>query len=225
MNSTIGDLSDHLDGISEEDYFQNLLSFLNNQAQLSKTIYPPRGSWFKAFEHSSFANTKVIILGQDPYHGDGQAEGLSFSVPEGVRVPPSLKNIYKELASDLNINTPEHGHLASWAKQGVLLLNSVLTVAKNNPASHANQGWEVFTDHVISLLSDKKQHLVFLLWGAYAGKKTELIDSEKHLILTAPHPSPFSAHKGFFGCQHFSQANDYLISTNQQPIEWGEVTL
>jgi len=225
MNSTIGDWSDHLDGISEEDYFQNLLSFLNNQAQLSKTIYPPRGSWFKAFEHSSFANTKVIILGQDPYHGDGQAEGLSFSVPEGVRVPPSLKNIYKELASDLNINTPEHGHLASWAKQGVLLLNSVLTVAKNNPASHANQGWEVFTDHVISLLSDKKQHLVFLLWGAYAGKKTELIDSEKHLILTAPHPSPFSAHKGFFGCQHFSQANDYLISTNQQPIEWGEVTL
>jgi uracil-DNA glycosylase len=225
MNSTIGDWSDHLDGISEEDYFQNLLGFLNNQAQLSKTIYPPRGSWFKAFEHSSFANTKVIILGQDPYHGDGQAEGLSFSVPEGVRVPPSLKNIYKELASDLNINTPEHGHLASWSKQGVLLLNSVLTVAKNNPASHANQGWEVFTDHVISLLSDKKQHLVFLLWGAYAGKKTELIDSEKHLILTAPHPSPFSAHKGFFGCQHFSQANDYLISTNQQSIEWGEVTL
>ena len=163
MNSTIGDWSDHLDGISEEDYFQNLLGFLNNQAQLSKTIYPPRGSWFKAFEHSSFANTKVIILGQDPYHGDGQAEGLSFSVPEGVRVPPSLKNIYKELASDLNINTPEHGHLASWSKQGVLLLNSVLTVAKNNPASHANQGWEVFTDHVISLLSDKKQHLVFLL--------------------------------------------------------------
>jgi uracil-DNA glycosylase len=225
MNSTIGDWSDHLDGISEEDYFQNLLGFLNNQAQLSKTIYPPRGSWFKAFEHSSFANTKVIILGQDPYHGDGQAEGLSFSVPENVRVPPSLKNIYKELASDLNINTPEHGHLASWSKQGVLLLNSVLTVAKNNPASHANQGWEVFTDHVISLLSDKKQHLVFLLWGAYAGKKTELIDSEKHLILTAPHPSPFSAHKGFFGCQHFSQANDYLISTNQQSIEWGEVTL
>ena len=225
MNSTIGDWSDHLDGISEENYFQNLLGFLNNQAQLSKTIYPPRGSWFKAFEHSSFANTKVIILGQDPYHGDGQAEGLSFSVPEGVRVPPSLKNIYKELASDLNINTPEHGHLASWSKQGVLLLNSVLTVAKNNPASHANQGWEVFTDHVISLLSDKKQHLVFLLWGAYAGKKTELIDSEKHLILTAPHPSPFSAHKGFFGCQHFSQANDYLISTNQQSIEWGEVTL
>jgi uracil-DNA glycosylase len=220
MNSDIGDWSTHLDGISEEDYFQNLLGFLNHQNQLSKTIYPPSGSWFKAFEHSSFANTKVVILGQDPYHGEGQAEGMSFSVPEGIKIPPSLRNIYKELASDLNINTPKNGHLSSWAKQGVLLLNSVLTVEKSNPASHANQGWEVFTDHVISLLSNKKQHLVFLLWGAYAGKKVELINTDKHLILRAPHPSPFSAHKGFFGCQHFSQANDYLTSTNQQEINW-----
>jgi uracil-DNA glycosylase len=141
-------------------------------------------------------------------------------VPEGIKIPPSLRNIYKELASDLNINTPKNGHLSSWAKQGVLLLNSVLTVEKSNPASHANQGWEVFTDHVISLLSNKKQHLVFLLWGAYAGKKVELINTDKHLILRAPHPSPFSAHKGFFGCQHFSQANDYLTSTNQQEINW-----
>ena len=165
-------------------------------------------------------NTKVVILGQDPYHGEGQAEGMSFSVPEGIKIPPSLRNIYKELASDLNIETPKHGHLASWAKQGVLLLNSVLTVEKNNPASHANQGWEVFTDHVISLLSNKKQHLVFLLWGAYAAKKAEFINTDKHLILRAPHPSPFSAHKGFFGCQHFSQVNNYLTSTNQQSIDW-----
>lgn len=220
MNSNIGDWSTHLDGISDKDYFQNLLDFLNHQAQLSKTIYPPSGSWFKAFEHSSYENTKVVILGQDPYHGEGQAEGMSFSVPEGVKTPPSLRNIYKELASDLNIDTPEHGHLASWAKQGVLLLNSVLTVEKSDPASHANQGWEVFTDYVISLLSENKQHLVFLLWGAYAGKKAELIDAGKHLILRAPHPSPFSAHKGFFGCQHFSQANNYLASTNQHPINW-----
>jgi len=220
MNSGIGDWSTHLDGISEKDYFQSLLGFLNHQAQLSKTIYPPKSSWFKAFQYSSYANTKIVILGQDPYHGEGQAEGMSFSVPEGIKIPPSLRNIYKELASDLNINTPEHGHLALWAKQGVLLLNSVLTVEKSNPASHANQGWEVFTDHVISLLSKNKQHLVFLLWGAYAGKKIELIDADKHLILRAPHPSPFSAHKGFFGCQHFSQTNNYLTSTDQQPIDW-----
>jgi len=220
MNSDIGDWSQHLDGASNEEYFLNLLDFIDAQAKLSKTIYPPRGSWFKAFKHSSFANTKVIILGQDPYHGEGQAEGLSFSVPEGIKVPPSLRNIYKELTSDLNINTPKHGHLTSWAKQGVLLLNSVLTVEKSNPASHANQGWEVFTDYVISLLSENKGHLVFLLWGTYAGKKSELIDNNKHLILKAPHPSPFSAHKGFFGCQHFSQTNNYLASTNQQPIDW-----
>ena len=220
MNSDIGDWSTYLDGISEKVYFQNLLGFLSRQTQLSKTIYPPKGSWFKAFEHSSYVNTKVVILGQDPYHGEGQAEGMSFSVPEGIKIPPSLRNIYKELASDLNIETPKHGHLASWAKQGVLLLNSVLTVEKNNPASHANQGWEVFTDHVISLLSNKKQHLVFLLWGAYAAKKAEFINTDKHLILRAPHPSPFSAHKGFFGCQHFSQVNNYLTSTNQQSIDW-----
>ena len=224
MNSDIGDWSTYLDGISEKDYFQNLLGFLSRQTQLSKTIYPPKGSWFKAFEHSSYVNTKVVILGQDPYHGEGQAEGMSFSVPEGIKIPPSLRNIYKELASDLNINTPEHGHLASWAKQGVLLLNSVLTVEKNTPASHANQGWEVFTDTVIKLLSDKKQHLVFLLWGAYAGEKVKLINPKKHLILTAPHPSPFSAHRGFFGCRHFSKTNDYLLSSNQRPIKWNGIS-
>ena len=220
MNSAIGDWSTHLDGISEKDSFQNLLDFLNQQAQQSKTIYPPKDSWFKALEYSSFTNTKVIILGQDPYHGEGQAEGLSFSVPEGVKTPPSLKNIYKELKTDVSTITPLHGHLAPWAKQGVLLLNSVLTVEKGTPASHANQGWEVFTDYLIGLLSDKKQNLVFLLWGAYAGKKSRLIDDTKHLILKAPHPSPFSAHKGFFGCKHFSKTNDYLASTDQQKIDW-----
>ena len=220
MNSAIGDWSTHLDGISEKDSFQNLLDFLNQQAQQSKTIYPPKDSWFKALEYSSFTNTKVIILGQDPYHGEGQAEGLSFSVPEGVKTPPSLKNIYKELETDVNTITPLHGHLAPWAKQGVLLLNSVLTVEKGTPASHANQGWEVFTDYLMGLLSDKKQNLVFLLWGAYADKKSGLIDDTKHLILKAPHPSPFSAHKGFFGCKHFSKTNDYLASTDQQKIDW-----
>jgi len=220
MNSDIGDWSDHLKGISNEEYFQKLLSFLNYQSQLSKTIYPPKGSWFKAFEYSSFSNTKVVILGQDPYHGEGQAEGLSFSVPVDTKIPPSLRNIYKELSSDLNVNIPGHGHLAKWAKQGVLLLNSVLTVEKNKPASHANQGWEIFTDYVIHLLSERKEHLVFLLWGAYAAKKTELIDANKHLILTASHPSPFSAHKGFFGCKHFSKTNKYFSSTKQKAINW-----
>ena len=203
----------------EKEYFRNLYTFLNNRSTFD--IYPPRGSWFKAFEYSSFTNTRVIILGQDPYHGEGQAEGLSFSVPKGITIPPSLRNIYKELNSDVvDFIQPEHGNLVSWAQQGDLLLNSVLTVEKNSPAAHANQGWEIFTDQVIRILNDNKQHLVFILWGAYANKKSELIDSDRHLILSSPHPSPFSAHKGFFGCKHFSQANKYLLSTKQQPISW-----
>ena len=218
MKPDIGDWSELLSVEREMDYFESLYFFLyNNQ---SKEIYPPKENWYKAFEYSSCASTKVIILGQDPYHGINQAEGLSFSVPEGVPIPPSLRNIYIEIKSDLGITTPNHGHLSHWAKQGVLLLNSVLTVAKNSPASHANQGWEIFTDNVIKLLNKKKDNLVFLLWGAYAGKKAELIDSDKHLILSAPHPSPFSAHKGFFGCKHFSKTNHYLESNKQQPINW-----
>ena len=218
MRPDIGDWSELLAAEREMDYFESLYSFLyNNQ---SKEIYPPKENWYKAFEYSSCASTKVIILGQDPYHGINQAEGLSFSVPEGVPIPPSLRNIYIEIKSDLGITTPNHGHLSYWAKQGVLLLNSVLTVEKNSPASHANQGWETFTDNVIKLLNEKKHNLVFLLWGAYAGKKAELIDSDKHLILSAPHPSPFSAHKGFFGCKHFSKTNHYLESNKQQPINW-----
>ena len=216
---TIGDWSKYLSVEKEKEYFRNLYIFLNNRSTFD--IYPPRGSWFKAFEYSSFASSRVIILGQDPYHGEGQAEGLSFSVPKGITIPPSLRNIYKELNSDeVDFTQPEHGNLVSWAQQGVLLLNSVLTVEKNSPAAHANQGWEIFTDQVIRILNDNKQHLVFILWGAYANKKSELIDSNRHLILSSAHPSPFSAHKGFFGCKHFSQANEYLLSTKQQPISW-----
>ena len=216
---TIGDWSKYLSVEKEKEYFRNLYIFLNNRSTFD--IYPPRGSWFKAFEYSSFASSKVIILGQDPYHGEGQAEGLSFSVPKGITIPPSLRNIYKELNSDeVDFSQPEHGNLVSWAQQGVLLLNSVLTVEKNSPAAHANHGWEIFTDQVIRILNDNKQHLVFILWGAYANKKSELIDSDRHLILSSAHPSPFSAHKGFFGCKHFSQANKYLLSTKQQPISW-----
>ena len=219
MSPNIGDWSELLAGEREMDYFESLYSFLYNNR--SKEIYPPKENWYKAFEYSNFANTKVIILGQDPYHGINQAEGLSFSVPEGVPIPPSLRNIYMELKSDVGITVPNHGHLSYWAKQGVLLLNSVLTVEKNSPASHANHGWEIFTDNVIKLLNEKKHNLVFLLWGAYAGKKAELINLERHLVLNAPHPSPFSVNKGFFGCKHFSKTNQYLLSTNQTPIEWG----
>ena len=216
---TIGDWSKYLSVEKEKEYFRNLYTFLNNRSTFD--IYPSRGSWFKAFEYSSFTSSRVIILGQDPYHGEGQAEGLSFSVPKGITIPPSLRNIYKELNSDeVDFSQPEHGNLVSWAQQGVLLLNSVLTVEKNSPAAHANQGWEIFTDQVIRILNDNKQHLVFILWGAYANKKSKLIDSDRHLILSSPHPSPFSAHKGFFGCKHFSQANEYLLSTKQQPISW-----
>ena len=219
MTIGIGDWSDYLSQEREKDYFKSLYTFLNNR--INKDIYPPRGSWFKAFEHSSFASTKVIILGQDPYHGEDQAEGLSFSVPKGITIPPSLRNIYKELEEDdVDFTYPEHGNLISWAQQGVLLLNSVLTVEKNTPAAHANQGWELFTDQVINLLNNNKDHLVFILWGAYANKKSELINLDKHLILSSTHPSPFSAHKGFFGCKHFSKTNHYLESNTQQTIDW-----
>ena len=219
MTQDIGDWAPYLKEEKNKDYFDSLLSFLNSRVDCE--IFPPRGTWFKAFEYSSFSSTRVVILGQDPYHGEGQAEGLSFSVPKGMSIPPSLRNIYKELdQDDVDFTNPGHGHLENWAKQGVLLLNSVLTVEKNSPASHANQGWEVFTDHVIKLLNEKKSNLVFLLWGAYANKKSELIDTKKHLILSAAHPSPFSAHKGFFGCKHFSKTNNYLKSSNQELIEW-----
>ena len=212
--------SDYLNPEKDKHYFKALDSYLKSKKNLN--IYPPKDSWFKALEYSSFDKTKVIILGQDPYHQEGQAEGLSFSVPKGIVIPPSLRNIFKELQSDdVNFSIPEHGNLVSWANQGVLLLNSVLTVEQNSPASHANKGWENFTDKVIQILSSSKTNLVFILWGAYANKKSELIDSSKHLILSAPHPSPFSAYKGFFGSRHFSKTNNYLESTNQEAIDWG----
>jgi len=211
--------SDYLNPEKDKHYFKALDSYLKSKKNLN--IYPPKDSWFKALEYSSFDKTKVIILGQDPYHQEGQAEGLSFSVPKGIVIPPSLRNIFKELQSDdVSFSKPEHGNLVSWANQGVLLLNSVLTVEQNSPASHANKGWENFTDKVIQILSSNKTNLVFILWGAYANKKSELIDSSKHLILSAPHPSPFSAYKGFFGSRHFSKTNNYLESTNQVAIDW-----
>jgi len=216
----IADWSQQLDFIFKQDYYQQLLKFLEYESTHNKIIYPPKDQIFNAFNLSSFKNTKVIILGQDPYHNEGQAHGLSFSVSDGISVPPSLRNIYQELKSDLNIDPSKNGNLTPWAVQGVLLLNSVLTVEKNSPGSHAKSGWVDFTDTVIDILNENKQNLVFLLWGAYAQQKTELIDQSKHLVLTAAHPSPFSAHKGFFGCKHFSKANDYLKIHSQQPIDW-----
>ena len=216
----IADWSQQLDFVFKQDYYQQLLEFLEYESARNKTIYPPKDQIFSAFDLSSFNNTKVIILGQDPYHNEGQAHGLSFSVPEGVSIPPSLRNIYQELESDLNIKPEKNGDLTRWATQGVLLLNSVLTVERNSPGSHAKSGWVDFTDTVIDILNEQKHNLVFLLWGAYAQQKSELIDQNKHLVLTAAHPSPFSAHKGFFGCKHFSKTNDYLKIHRQQVINW-----
>jgi uracil-DNA glycosylase len=215
----VGDWKVKLSDIPKKEYFRNLINFLNLQAREKKTIYPPRGQWFKAFELTHFKDVKVVILGQDPYHNPGQAQGMSFSVPEGVSLPPSLRNIFQEIQSDLGVNN-QSGDLTSWAKQGVLLLNSVLTVEKNQPASHAGKGWEEFTDYVIKLINKEKENVVFMLWGAYAQKKASNIDSNRHLILESPHPSPFSAHKGFFGCQHFSKTNNYLKINNINPINW-----
>jgi len=214
------DWSEQLDFIFKQGYYRHLLEFLEYESAHNKTIYPPKDQMFNAFDLSSFKNTKVIILGQDPYHNEGQAHGLSFSVPDGIRVPPSLRNIYQELSSDLSITPSQSGNLTHWATQGVLLLNSALTVEKNSPGSHAKSGWVDFTDTVIDILNEKKQNLVFLLWGAYAQKKTELIDQDKHLVLMTAHPSPFSAHKGFFGCKHFSKTNDYLKIHKLKTINW-----
>lgn len=201
------------------DNYKNLRSFLKNE-YLSQTVYPSMYDIFNCFKVTALDDVKVVILGQDPYHGQGQAMGLSFSVPKGIAVPPSLQNIYKELESDLSIPRPAHGDLTSWAKQGVLLLNAVLTVRANTPNSHKDKGWETFTDSVIKKLSDKKEGLVFILWGNNARQKKSLIDGQKHLILESPHPSPFSAYSGFFGCKHFSKTNAYLLSKNKPIINW-----
>ncbi|MCI0542210.1 uracil-DNA glycosylase [bacterium] len=205
----------------EKACFKELTEFVRKE-YLSATVYPPPKFVFHAFELTPFDQTRVVILGQDPYHGPGQAHGLCFSVPEGVNPPPSLQNIYKEIESDLNIKVSEKdsGNLEHWAKQGVLLLNATLTVRAKTPGSHQHKGWEEFTDAVIRALSEKKEHLVFLLWGKYAQDKGAHIDTTKHLVLKAAHPSPYSASNGFFGCRHFSKTNDYLATHDKELIIW-----
>lgn len=203
-----------------KDYMQKLRGFLKVEYQNGKTIYPSKKEYFSAFEHTPFDKVKVVILGQDPYHGPGQAHGLCFSVKPGVKTPPSLVNIYKELKADLGVERSDHGYLTSWADQGVLLLNSVMTVESGQAASHRNKGWEVFTDRVIEVLNKRQKPLVFILWGSYAQKKAAFVDRKKHLVLEGPHPSPLSAHRGFFGCKHFSQTNGFLIKNKQAPIDW-----
>jgi len=199
---------------------QDLRSFLQVEKQAGKVIFPPAPLMFNAFNSTPFSQVKVVILGQDPYHGPGQAHGLSFSVPEAVPPPPSLQNIFKEIERDLGIARPAHGCLTSWAQQGVLLLNATLSVEQSRAGSHQNRGWETFTDAAIAALNHNRQHLVFLLWGSYAQKKGRLIDSNKHLVLRSPHPSPLSAHRGFIGNSHFSQANAYLQQQGLNPIDW-----
>lgn len=204
----------------EQEYMLSLRKFLMTRKQHRAVIYPPGPQIFNALNSTPFDQVRVVILGQDPYHGPGQAHGLCFSVMPGVKTPPSLANIYREIQSDLGIDMPHHGYLQSWAEQGVLLLNAVLTVERGQAGSHQGKGWETFTDEVVRLLNDKTQGLVFMLWGSYAMKKGSMIDRKRHLVLTAPHPSPLSAHRGFLGCKHFSAANDYLEKQQKQPIDW-----
>ena len=203
-----------------KSYFQQAVTFIKVEKSQGKIIYPPGGLIFNAFDKTPFDKVKVVILGQDPYHGIGQAHGLSFSVPDGVNPPPSLINIFKELHTDIGMPIPKTGNLTRWATQGVLLLNAVLTVRANEPASHARIGWTDFTNAVISTISDQLEGVVFLLWGKYAQEKQPLIDETKHHVLKAAHPSPLSAHNGFFGCKHFSKTNDYLAREGKEAIDW-----
>lgn len=202
-------------------YMQELRDFLRQERQ-RKVVYPRGSEYFNALNSTPFDEVKVVVLGQDPYHGQGQAHGLCFSVPHGVEIPPSLVNIFKEIQRDLGLPREHfrHGNLKSWADQGVLLLNSVLTVEAGRAASHQGRGWEAFTDRAVSALNEKKDHVVFMLWGAYAQKKGAVIDDGRHLVLKAPHPSPLSAHRGFLGCGHFSKTNDYLVRHGLEPIDW-----
>ncbi len=204
----------------EKPYMHELRRFLLSEQQTS-TVFPPNQLIFNAFEHTPFDQTKVVILGQDPYHNVGQAHGLSFSVPRGIAIPPSLRNMYKELAADIpGFAIPSHGDLSAWADQGVLLLNATLTVRAHTPASHQGKGWETFTNQAIAALSAQRSGIVFMLWGRFAKQKAALIDGNKHLILTAAHPSPLSAYNGFYGCKHFSAANQYLAQQGREPINW-----
>ena len=204
----------------KKDYFLQAVQHLKIEKSQGKTIYPPGKYIFNAFDTTPFDKVKVVILGQDPYHGPGQAHGLCFSVQKGVPPPPSLLNIFKELKEDIGMEIPSHGDLTHWATQGVFLLNASLTVRAGEPMSHSQIGWAPFTDAVIKTISQKKEHVVFLLWGKFAKEKISLIDTEKHLVLTAAHPSPLSAHNGFLGCKHFSTTNQYLIKNGIDPIDW-----
>tara|TARA_Y100001949_G_C15931442_1_gene305828 strand:+ start:89 stop:715 length:627 start_codon:yes stop_codon:yes gene_type:complete len=208
-----------LDEEFEKEYFKNLVSFVKSEYQQHR-IYPPGSQIFNAFQYCPLDQTKVVIIGQDPYHGPGQANGLCFSVAEGVRMPPSLVNIFKELKDDLGVDMPPHGSLERWSKQGVLLLNATLTVRASTPGSHQNKGWEEFTDAVIHKLSSEREGLVFILWGAYAQKKGSVIDTSKHYVIQSAHPSPFAAHKGFFGSKPFSKTNEYLRKNGKDVINW-----
>lgn len=203
------------------DYYKNLQLFLEEQENMGKTIYPQKALRFNALDLTPLEDVKVVILGQDPYHGEQQAHGLSFSVPEGVKIPPSLRNIYKELSASISdYQIPKSGNLEHWAKQGVLLLNAVLTVEKANAGSHATQGWEIFTDHLISEINKSQREVIFLLWGSYAHKKGKLINTDKHIVLKSTHPSPLSAYRGFLGCGHFKQVNEILTAKGLPIINW-----
>ena len=209
-----------LDSQFQQPYMQKLREFLLTRKAHQAIIYPPGAQIFNALNSTPFEQVRIVILGQDPYHGPGQAHGLCFSVQPGVKIPPSLANIYREIQSDLGIAPPHHGYLQSWAEQGVLLLNAVLTVERGQAGSHQGKGWETFTDAIVQLLNDEREQLVFMLWGSYAMKKGAVIDRRKHLVLKAPHPSPLSAHRGFLGCRHFSSANEYLQKNQQSLIDW-----
>lgn len=209
-----------LNEISQTPSYQSLMAFLDERAAEGVKIYPPKGQWFRALELTPLESTRVVILGQDPYHQAGQAHGLSFSVLPGIKVPPSLRNIFKELSSDIGIPTPEHGFLESWAEQGVLLLNAVLTVEDSNANVHQGQGWEGITDCIIQQVNESSTGTVFIFWGSYAQKKTSMIDQTKHLIIQSAHPSPLSAHRGFFGSQPFSKANTWLTEKGFSEINW-----
>lgn len=204
----------------EQPYMQGLREFLQREKRAGKQIFPAGDEMFAAFEHTPLDRVKVVILGQDPYHGPGQAHGLCFSVRPGVAIPPSLVNIFKEIQAELGLPIPNHGNLTAWADQGVLLLNSVLSVECARAASHQGQGWETFTDRVVELVNREREGVVFMLWGSYAQRKGAVIDGRRHCVLKAPHPSPLSAHRGFFGCGHFRAANEYLLSRGETPIDW-----
>ncbi|NOH80669.1 uracil-DNA glycosylase [Vibrio sp. RE86] len=212
---------DVIEAEKQQEYFKQTLSFVEAERAAGKVVFPPQSEVFNAFKATEFEDVKVVIIGQDPYHGPNQAHGLCFSVLPGIKTPPSLKNMYKELAQDIEgFEIPQHGYLQSWAEQGVLLLNTVLTVEQGKAHSHAKSGWETFTDRLIEAVNAHQSGVVFLLWGAHAQKKGRMIDRSKHHVLAGPHPSPLSAHRGFFGCRHFSQTNQLLIEQGKAPIEW-----